>query len=66
MKFERDQKPTSSRPGSGRSREEVDTSNLKEEEASVSEGELVQKHFAGRVAELSSQVSKCLTGSEVG
>jgi protein phosphatase 1 regulatory subunit 21 len=58
MKFERDQKPTSSRPGSGRSREEVDTSNLKEEEASVSEGELVQKHFAGRVAELSSQVQQ--------
>ena len=64
MKLEREQKGSpnhrhDNRPGSGRRKEEGDSSSAGgEDEGQVSEGELVQKHFAARVAELSAQVSE--------
>ena len=60
MKLEREQKSGVSHPDSGRN-QEADSTSLQGEDGAVSEGELVQKHFAGRVAELSSQVSCVLT-----
>lgn len=62
MKLEREQKGSPNhrhdkRPGSGRRKEEVDSATAGgDDESQVSEGELVQKHFAGRVADLSAQV----------
>ena len=62
MKLEREQKGSPNhrndkRPGSGRRKEEVDSATAGgDDESQVSEGELVQKHFAARVADLSAQV----------
>ena len=63
MKLEREQKGSPNlrhdrRPGSGKRKEEVDSASAGDEESPMSEGELVQKHFAARVADLSAQVSE--------
>ena len=64
MKLEREQKGSPShrhdkQPGSGRRKEEGDSVSAGgDDESQVSEGELVQKHFAARVADLSAQVSE--------
>ena len=63
LKLEREQKASPNlrhdrRPGSGKRKEEVDSASAAgDEESPMSEGELVQKHFAARVADLSAQVS---------